>query len=593
MTSTNPANGAINVPVNTNIAITFSVAMNKTATEGAISANPSITGTFSWDGASKVVTWTPGANLQSNTKYWVNISTVAKSQAGINLPSLYTFSFTTIGGTPTPPTITNTNPANSATNVPVTTTIAITFSKAMNKSATEPAITVSPTVTWTPAWTSGDTVVTFTPSANLQAGTMYTITISTAAKSADGANLASQYVFSFTTASGPVLPTVTGTNPTNNSNNMPVNTQIIIAFSLAMDKTVTQGAISSSPAITGTFAWDGTSKTVTWTPGANLQASTKHTVTISVAAKSQAGVNMKNPYIFSFTTGTGTGPTPPTVMGTSPTNGAPNVSLSTNIEITFSEVMDKTPTEGAISSSPSISGTFSWDGTTKIVTWNPGTDLQSSTSYAITVSAAAKSQAGANMQSAFSFSFTTKGTGTPPTVVSTNPTDKQKDVDKGTKVTIIFSEAMSKTATAGSVSISPGTITDRSWSNDSVLVLTVSLDSGTTYNVTVGVGAKDLAGNSMLSGYIFSFTTEIKTCCGPNNNIIFGMDVTTFSLLMVIIIVIVVIAIIAALVMMRKKKAQPPVSPPMPNYSFYGQQPPVQDQYYQQPGQQQPPPPGY
>lgn len=576
--STSPANNSISIPKGSNIVMTFSMPMNKTATEGAISANPSITGAFSWDGTSKTMTWNPSADLQASTKYWINISTAAKSQGGINLPSQYTFSFTTAGGTPTPPTVTNTNPTNGANNVPVTTTIAITFSKAMNKSVTEPAVSASPSITWTPAWTSGDTIATFTPSANLQAGTLYTVTITTAAKSADGANMASQYQFSFTTASGPAPPTVTSTSPTNNSNNIPVNTKISITFSLAMDKTVTEGAISANPSITGSFAWDGASKIATWTPGTNLQTNTKYTITISKAAKSQAGTNMENPYVFSFTTAAGSGGDkwPPVVSSTNPTDGATNVDKSTTVSITFNESMDKTATNGAVSISPGSMSSPIWSNGDRTVTFS--TTLADGTTYTVTVSISAKDIAGNSMASTYTFSFTTKsgsGDTTPPTVLSTNPTNNAKDVDKTTKVTITFSEAMEKATTEGSVTVSPGTITNKTWSGDTSLILTITMTEGQTYTVTVGTGAKDLAGNQMAAPYTFNFTTRSGSTPPPTDDRILGLDVTTFSLLLVM--VIVVFVAIMAVILMKRRRGKSEIAPPVYNFE--------QPSPYQQPEQ--------
>lgn len=456
VTSTNPMNGAIGVLKNATIVVTFSQAMDHAATEGAISANPSITGTFSWGGTSKTVTWAPSANLQVNTKYFVNVSKAARSQAGINLPSQYTFSFTTESWAPSPPTVSSTNPVDKATGIPVTTTIAITFSKAMNKSATEPAVSASPSITWTPAWTSGDTIVTFTPSASLKTGTKYTITISTAAKSADGAKMASPYEFSFTTVSAPTPPTVTATSPNNGSTNVPINTNMVVTFSVAMDKSATEAAISSGPSFTGTFGWDGASKVVTWTPGANLQTSTKYTITITTAAKSADGADLASQYQFSFTTKSGGG-----------------------------------------------------------------------------------------------------GDTTPPTVVNTDPKKNTKDVDRTTKVTITFSEAMDQAATEGSVTISPGAITGRTWNGNATLILTVDLTDGQTYTVTIGTGAKDIAGNSVRDKYVFSFTTKKAITPSPSNTI-FGLDVMTFGLLIIIIVVVVVIAIVVMFLAGRRKRRQQP-----------------------------------
>ena len=101
----------------------------------------------------------------------------------------------------------------------------------------------------------------------------------------------------------------------------------------------------------------------------------------------------------------------PSVSSTSPQNGATNVLVNANIQITFSAPMDKPSSEGAISASPPISGTFSWDADMKGVILDPSTDLSANTQYTITIATGAKSQAGVNIASPYSFSFTTGGGG--------------------------------------------------------------------------------------------------------------------------------------------------------------------------------------
>jgi hypothetical protein len=192
---TSPKNGTMNVPVNTEIVITFDLEMDRSATEQAISSNPSINGTFTWNNASTVVTWRPNSDLAPNRKYTITVSTGAKSSAGKPLLHAYVFDFIT----PPPPRVLDTSPADGATGVLVNTKIIITFSKAMEKRATENAITISPSISWSASWSYGNMVLTLTPSTHLTTRTTYTITISTAAESIDGANLVSEYKFSFTT----------------------------------------------------------------------------------------------------------------------------------------------------------------------------------------------------------------------------------------------------------------------------------------------------------------------------------------------------------------------------------------------------------
>lgn len=110
------------------------------------------------------------------------------------------------GGTsPDPaPTVDGTVPADGATNVSIGTTIAVTFSEAMDEATTEAAFGVSPPVTCTFSWNPAATVLTCDPDADLGADQSYTATIGTGAESQAGQQLAAASSFSFSTG-----PTVT------------------------------------------------------------------------------------------------------------------------------------------------------------------------------------------------------------------------------------------------------------------------------------------------------------------------------------------------------------------------------------------------
>jgi hypothetical protein len=118
------------------------------------------------------------------------------------------------GGAPpadtTPPSVTSINPAGNATGVSVSTSITATFSEAMDSStittSTFTVSGVSGTVTY-----SGNTA-TFTPSGNLAYNTTYTATITTGVRDLAGNAMASNYTWSFTTASGTEPPPATLTN---------------------------------------------------------------------------------------------------------------------------------------------------------------------------------------------------------------------------------------------------------------------------------------------------------------------------------------------------------------------------------------------
>jgi hypothetical protein len=116
-------------------------------------------------------------------------------------------------------------------------------------------------------------------------------------------------------------PFVMGTTPANNSVDVPLNTNIIITFSEVMNKTATEGAISASPSISWSASWSSWDTVITLTPSANLEPSTKYTITITTDARSAEGANLAGEYKFSFTTGRSADTTPPAVVSTSPKDG--------------------------------------------------------------------------------------------------------------------------------------------------------------------------------------------------------------------------------------------------------------------------------
>src|ERR1019366_453446 len=138
--STNPLNGAINVPINQKITATFSQVMTAatvtaagTFTVKATVGGAAVAGTGALLPATNTATFTPTANLLPSTQYTATITTAAQSALGFGLASNFVWSFTTgITADTTPPTLVATNPASAATSVPTNQAITATFSKAMD-----------------------------------------------------------------------------------------------------------------------------------------------------------------------------------------------------------------------------------------------------------------------------------------------------------------------------------------------------------------------------------------------------------------------------------------------------------------------------
>ena len=209
--STDPANGATNVALNKLVTATFSTTMNPAtinSTSYVLKQGVTVVpGVVSYSGTT--ATFTPTTPLAANTVYTGLITTAANDAAGSALAADYTWNFTTSDV----PTVVSTDPINGATSVALNKKITVNFSTLMDPSTMNGvsfllkngASTIAGTVSY-----SGVTA-TFTPTNALSANTLYTATITTAAKNVSGNALANNYVWSFTTIGLPVVPPILGT----------------------------------------------------------------------------------------------------------------------------------------------------------------------------------------------------------------------------------------------------------------------------------------------------------------------------------------------------------------------------------------------
>jgi hypothetical protein len=342
VTSTVPASGATNVPLNQKVAATFNTPMTATTITAAgtftlatTTGGTAIPGAVTYDASSNTAIFTPTAALSASTQYTATITTAAQSAQGNAFPANYVWSFTTgTAANAVAPTVTSTNPANAAITVPLNQKVAATFSTFMDPStisaagtftlvATVGSVAVPGTVSY-----AGKTAL-FTPTANLTASTQYTATITTAAKDLTGVAMAANYVWNFTTgiATNLVGPTITVTNPASAAPNVFIDTTVSATFSTAMDPTTISNAtftlavagVGGAP-VSGTVSYDSASQIATFVPSANLTANTQYTATVSNMVKDLSGNALASgpastpPDPWSFTTGATTGAAGPAMI---------------------------------------------------------------------------------------------------------------------------------------------------------------------------------------------------------------------------------------------------------------------------------------
>ncbi|MDD5224146.1 MAG: Ig-like domain-containing protein [bacterium] len=428
----------------------------------------------------------------------------------------------------TAPMVTFVNPADLATDVPINRKIAALFSEEMDP-LTLSTTTFTITQGTTPvsgAVTYAGTAATFTPASDLAASTVYTATISIGATDLAGNALASAYVWSFTTGTTPdtTPPTVVIVTPADLATNVQINSKIVATFNEAIDPLTFTAAFTVKQGTTlvpGTITYAGTA--ATFTPAANLAASTVYTATISTGAKDLAGNALASAYVWSFTTGTIPDTTLPTVVIVAPVNLATNVPINKKIAATFTEAMDPLTLTSATftikQGTTPVSGTVTYAGT--IATFTPAGNLAAGTLYTATISTGAKDLAGNALASAYVWSFTTGTTPdtTPPTVAIVDPANLAPDVPINTKIAATFSEAMDPLTLTAALTVKQGTTPVSGTVTYAGTIATFSpagnLAAGTLYTATIATGAKDLAGNALASAYVWSFTTGTSTHLGP------------------------------------------------------------------------------
>lgn len=416
--STSPASGAANVAVGTTVTATFSTAMNaSTITASTFTLSGSggaVTGTVSYDSAGNTATFTPSAPLAYNTQYTATITTAAQDSAGTGLAANETWNFTTVAAPA--PTVTAEAPASGAANVDIGASVTATFSEAMQASTlTSSTFTLASSggaVSGSVAYDAGSDTATFTPSSSLSYATTYTATITTGATASNGATLATGFTWQFTTEAAPAAPQVTSTTPASGATSVAINTVVTAVFNQAMNPSSISATSFTLKAqgggsVAGSVTYSAANQAATFTPSANLSYGTTYTATLTTSITSASGQALAANYTWSFAT-----PAAPTVLSTTPANGATSVAATTDVTATFSMAMNAaTLTTGTFTLSGGggpVAGMVSYAAASDTATFTPSASLAYNTVYTATITTGAQNPGGVGLASNYQWSFTTE-----------------------------------------------------------------------------------------------------------------------------------------------------------------------------------------
>ena len=231
----------------------------------------------------------------------------------------------------------------------------------------------------------------------------------------------------------------------------------------------------------------------------------------------------------------------PLVVSTNPANLATNVPLDQVITVTFNEAMDPLTIvpqaftltgpvgsgriEAGSNTADVIAGALTYDASNFTMSFRPSPKLKAGSTYTGTVATTVKDLMGNALQVDYVWTFST-GAIVSPTVISTDPANAATGVLLNKVVTATFSVPMDPlTLTATTFTVKRGTNpvagTVSYTGSTASFTPTSSLKADSLYTATITTAVKNVAGNPLLSDYVWTFTTGSRptvTATSPANN---------------------------------------------------------------------------
>lgn len=383
------------------LTVTFNQPMNQTSVEAAFSTEPGLEPTFSWSD-DRTLNLVPADGWPRSTEYTITINTDAQSADGLALPDPVMFDVKTIG----PLEVSAVVPDVDADGVAADARLVVTFNRPVvplvstEELDTLPQpVSIEPTVAGKGEWLN-TSIYMFTPSEALRGGTQYTVTVGAGLTAVDGAELGTDYVWSFRT----LPPQVLNIWPRNGQDDVLLDRQVSVTFSQPMNKPSTEEAFrlqGGGQGVAGTFQWDDEATVMTFVPDEMLQIETSYSINVAPTAQSAGGdATLDQGYSYSFET------VPyPGVSSTSPRNGDTDVRPGGGATIYFKSPMNADTLEGKIRVEPNIEWQPRiWNNESVTVEFRSSPQ----TRYTITLLAGAEDIYGNPILSDYTFRYTTR-----------------------------------------------------------------------------------------------------------------------------------------------------------------------------------------
>jgi methionine-rich copper-binding protein CopC len=376
-------------------------------------------------------------------------------------------------------------------------------------------LTIAPAVPlaaleWNADFTSASTQST----AALGFSTSYSVTV--AGSASDGIELEATTQFAFTTQPAPdaTAPQVLASTPSNGASSVALEAKLSLVFSEAISTGTLVVTMVPEWGV-GEPTWSTDRRSVTFeSPAASLAGATDYVVTVNAADDS--GNSLTGTRTFAFRTRAAPDALPPTVLSSTPADGAMGVSTNVTPALSFSEAMNLNAAKAAFSIAPPIPGgcTPAFDPSGTLLSCPHNAPLSGDTTYTVTLTTGASDVTGNALAQTFTTSFKTSTVPdtTAPTIVSVTPATTSRGAPFRPLIAVTFSEPMDPGATQASFTISqPLGLTGTFGWNAAGTVMTFTTTSaellpGQEVRWQLANTAKDLAGNALGSAtQLYSF----------------------------------------------------------------------------------------
>lgn len=349
--SVTPPSGAVGVPLNPTVTVRFSEPVDSTAvTSAAIALTPSAAGGVQLSADGLTLTYALAGSLAPSTAYTINLAGIQDLDGNAAAPFFSTF--TTGAATDTAHgTIGLTSPAPGSSSVPVTSTIVVTLSKAVNPvSVTPDALQVwrnnSVRLAGSVAIGAGGTTLTFTPQSPLPAGATINVYAGYHVALFDLGGNSFNYLYNATFSTESVAdttaPYIMSVDPADGAEQVGPTAAVTLMFSESMDPgTLASSNIALFSGFTNlnasiTRSADNRAVTLTTT----LPYDSTITVVVDTGVTDISGNPIAAPFRSTFRTLPSVAADTPAITQGRPVHGATNVPVDTLVTLYASHAID-------------------------------------------------------------------------------------------------------------------------------------------------------------------------------------------------------------------------------------------------------------